>query len=286
MTSASSGKFVLRLPPALHGTLRAAARAGGVSLNEYCVRRLAAGGPGLAADESAAAIVTAAAALLGDSLVAVVVYGSWVRGEATTASDVERFLRASDADVVHLEPADGRVVEPDGLEQLVALCARQVSPVVGPRLVSDDGRLVSAGRVNRPTFGDLFQGTDADDPGPWGAFAVTREVSSISPLGAVLDRRAVLAVGGFDIGSILTAATDELGEAGRSLDLTMAVLGAALQRAGTPALWSPLMTIVLPARYVLDAGARLELAEQHLRLTERWPFLADEPYSPIGVHHP
>jgi predicted nucleotidyltransferase len=89
MTSPGSGRFVLRLPPALHGALQAAARATGLSLNEYCVRRLAVGGPGLVADEHAAAIVTAAAALVGDALVAVVVYGSWARGEAAAGSDVD-----------------------------------------------------------------------------------------------------------------------------------------------------------------------------------------------------
>ena len=89
MTSHGSGRFVLRIPPALHGALQAAARESGLSLNEYCLRRLATGGPGLATDESATAIVTAAAALFGDALVAVVVYGSWARGEATTTSDVD-----------------------------------------------------------------------------------------------------------------------------------------------------------------------------------------------------
>ena len=89
MPSPRSGRFVLRLPPSLHGALQAAARANGLSLNEYCVRRLATAGPGLAADDHAAAIVTAAAALVGDALVAVVVYGSWARGEAVAGSDVD-----------------------------------------------------------------------------------------------------------------------------------------------------------------------------------------------------
>lgn len=80
---------MLRLPPALHGTLQAGARASGLSLNEYCARRLAAGGPGLVADESAAAVVTAAARVAGDALVGVLVHGSWVRGEASATSDVD-----------------------------------------------------------------------------------------------------------------------------------------------------------------------------------------------------
>jgi predicted nucleotidyltransferase len=87
-----SGRFLLRLPPALHGALQAAARAGGVSLNEYCVRRLAASGPAAAAGEAAAALVTRAAALVGDALAGVVVYGSWARGDATTTSDVDALV--------------------------------------------------------------------------------------------------------------------------------------------------------------------------------------------------
>ncbi len=88
-TSSGSGRFVLRLPPPLHGALQAGARASGLSLNEYCVRRLAAGGSGLSADQHAAGLVTAAADVLGAGLVGVMVYGSWVRGEASTTSDVD-----------------------------------------------------------------------------------------------------------------------------------------------------------------------------------------------------
>lgn len=84
-----SGRFVLRLPPALHGALQAAARAAGLSLNEDRVRRLASAGPGLAGGDAAASLVTRAAALAGDGLVAVIVYGSWARGEAAPTSDVD-----------------------------------------------------------------------------------------------------------------------------------------------------------------------------------------------------
>ncbi len=87
-----SGRFVLRLPPALHRALQAAARAARVSLNEYCVRRLAASGPSLAAGEGAAALVARAAALFGEALAGVVVYGSWARGDATPTSDVDALV--------------------------------------------------------------------------------------------------------------------------------------------------------------------------------------------------
>ena len=84
-----SGRFLLRLPAALHGALQAAAQGNGLSLNEYCVRRLAASGPGLFVDDSAAALVSGAAALVGRALVAVIVYGSWARDQAADASDVD-----------------------------------------------------------------------------------------------------------------------------------------------------------------------------------------------------
>lgn len=81
-----SGRFLLRLDPRLHGTLRHAAAEAGLSLNEYCVRALTGSrgvaGPGWQAVERAAATVDA-------GLVGVVVYGSWARGEAADGSDVD-----------------------------------------------------------------------------------------------------------------------------------------------------------------------------------------------------
>jgi predicted nucleotidyltransferase len=85
----ASGYFVLRIPPGLHGALREAARGVGVSLNEYCTRKLAAPVGGLAAVADAAAAVSRAATLFGDDLVAVAAFGSWVREEATDTSDVD-----------------------------------------------------------------------------------------------------------------------------------------------------------------------------------------------------
>ena len=86
-----SGRFVLRMPPSLHAALESAARAAGVSLNEYCVRRLAAagGGPG---DGDAVALVSRAATIAGDGLTGVLLHGSWARGEATPTSDVDALV--------------------------------------------------------------------------------------------------------------------------------------------------------------------------------------------------
>ena len=87
MTSKPSGRFVLRTPPAVHGALRGAARRAGLSLNEYCVRRLAAPAAGGASD--APAVMSWASEAFGDALAGVVVYGSWARGDATHESDVD-----------------------------------------------------------------------------------------------------------------------------------------------------------------------------------------------------
>ncbi|MFN2378095.1 MAG: nucleotidyltransferase domain-containing protein [Candidatus Binatia bacterium] len=86
---AASGRFLLRLPSDLHDALRSEALAAGLSLNEWCCRRLAAPvGNALDADGSAAA-VRWACELFGDRLLALVAYGSWARGEARRDSDVD-----------------------------------------------------------------------------------------------------------------------------------------------------------------------------------------------------
>ncbi|MCY3700296.1 MAG: toxin-antitoxin system HicB family antitoxin [Gemmatimonadetes bacterium] len=89
-----SGRFVLRIDPGLHGALRTAARAASLSLNEYCARKLAS--PGAAPDPEASALIERAARLLGESLIGVVAFGSWVRGESGAASDFDVLLIAEE----------------------------------------------------------------------------------------------------------------------------------------------------------------------------------------------
>jgi predicted nucleotidyltransferase len=88
----------LRLAPGLHAALRRAAAAAGISLNDYCVRRLSSPGGDAAALTGAAQTVQRAAGLLGSGLMGVVVFGSWARGEAAAGSDVD-VLIAADRDV-------------------------------------------------------------------------------------------------------------------------------------------------------------------------------------------
>ena len=82
-----SGRFVLRVPPTVHDALRDAAQRAGLSLNEYCVRALTATGP----DPTGPGASVAARAIeaFGTDVVGVVLYGSWARGEATAASDID-----------------------------------------------------------------------------------------------------------------------------------------------------------------------------------------------------
>ncbi|MGH7573850.1 MAG: toxin-antitoxin system HicB family antitoxin [Longimicrobiales bacterium] len=82
-----SGRFVLRIDPGLHAALRGAARRAGVSLNDYCVRKLAL--PAIGAADPAAAVVTRAASLLGEDLAGLVVFGSWARDLLAEGSDVD-----------------------------------------------------------------------------------------------------------------------------------------------------------------------------------------------------
>lgn len=90
-----SGRFVLRLQPGLHGALHGAAEATGLSLNEYCARKLASPGPPLD-DADAVAAVKAAARIGGDRLVGVVAFGSWARREQGPDSDVDLLVVLDD----------------------------------------------------------------------------------------------------------------------------------------------------------------------------------------------
>jgi hypothetical protein len=87
----ASGRFVLRLDPGLHATLRRAARDAGISLNDYCVRKL--GAPAnLGAFPAAAAAIEKAARIAGERLAGVAVYGSWSRGSLLASSDVDLLI--------------------------------------------------------------------------------------------------------------------------------------------------------------------------------------------------
>jgi hypothetical protein len=91
-----SGRFLLRIEPGLHAALRGAAAASGLSLNEYCARKLAAPLGDIGGFDAAALAVRRAAAVVGDALVGVVAFGSWARSELHDASDVD-FLVVVDA---------------------------------------------------------------------------------------------------------------------------------------------------------------------------------------------
>src|SRR5436309_6925289 len=87
-----SGKFVLRIEPGLHALLRRAAQEQGVSLNEYCARKLAAPTGSLAAGGGLGQAVGRAAALFGGDLIGVAAFGSWARGEAADGSDLDLLI--------------------------------------------------------------------------------------------------------------------------------------------------------------------------------------------------
>ena len=67
--------------------LRRAAEETGLSLNDYCARKLAA--PGVSVGGPGADVVARAAEDFGEDLVGVLVFGSWARGDAIKGSDVD-----------------------------------------------------------------------------------------------------------------------------------------------------------------------------------------------------
>lgn len=85
--AAPSGRFVLRMDPDLHASLREAAGRAGTSLNEYCIRRLSE--PEREWPSEVGAVVDRAEGIVGEALLGVVVFGSWARQQATASSDVD-----------------------------------------------------------------------------------------------------------------------------------------------------------------------------------------------------
>jgi hypothetical protein len=92
-----SGRFLLRVDPELHALLRDEAHRAGLSLNEYCARKLAAPGPDV--DGPAVGIVRRAATVTGARLRGLLVFGSWARDELADTSDVDLLV------VVHADLA-------------------------------------------------------------------------------------------------------------------------------------------------------------------------------------
>ena len=118
----ASGRFVLRLDPGLHAALREAARDSGLSLNDYCARKLAAPTGDLTALGWGAAAVERAAALCGGDLLGVAAFGSWARGELVKTSDLDLLIVVESTVALtralyrswdeHPLAAEGRTVEP------------------------------------------------------------------------------------------------------------------------------------------------------------------------------
>lgn len=118
----ASGRFLLRITPGLHAVLRRAAAQAGISLNDYCARKLAAPVGDLSSLEGASRAVQRAASLVGEKLVGIAAFGSWTRREAAAGSDIDLLVvvegsvpltrelyRAWDEEPVSWE---GREVEP------------------------------------------------------------------------------------------------------------------------------------------------------------------------------
>jgi hypothetical protein len=218
-----------------------------------------------------------------------------VLDESSTAEEIGRRIADGSEPFVALCPSAVDPEQTDWLSPLMSQCARPGVGACGPLVVTSDGRLVSAGRVHHPSTIDLFQGIDGGNHGPWGAFLVSREVASVSPLGAVFDRRAVLDVGGFDLDQLLARA--ESGHPTRPgldvldgldgdavIDITTAMLCTALRLAGMSTIWTPQSTLTLPPTALFSATQLEQRRIVHETITAVFPRLAEDPFSPIGVH--
>jgi Nucleotidyltransferase domain/HicB family len=101
----ASGKFVVRIPPELHGALKQESLARGVSLNELCQEKLASSGTVALRSEALWMDQTlqklkATAAKLGLSVLGVILFGSFARGEESENSDLDLLVVLSSNDPI------------------------------------------------------------------------------------------------------------------------------------------------------------------------------------------
>lgn len=82
-------RFLLRLPAEVHQTVVRAAGREGVSVNEYCVRRLTGDVSPHARHRDLRALIARVEAVTPGKLIGLLLHGSWSRGEARTSSDVD-----------------------------------------------------------------------------------------------------------------------------------------------------------------------------------------------------
>jgi hypothetical protein len=95
----ASGRFVLRIDAALHAALRRAADQEGLSLNEYCARKLAL--PGQRVSGPTSGLVERAATMAGGALLGVVAFGSWARGNLVDSSDIDILIVLDESVPIH-----------------------------------------------------------------------------------------------------------------------------------------------------------------------------------------
>jgi hypothetical protein len=94
-TKEASGRFVLRVEPELHDLLRRAAADHGMSLNSYCINKLALPTTAAGYGDGLVEALIRVSRVVGDQLLGVVVHGSWARGRATASSDVDLLVVVS-----------------------------------------------------------------------------------------------------------------------------------------------------------------------------------------------
>lgn len=87
-----SGKFLVRLDPALHKQLSHEAEDCHVSLNEICIRKLAA--PVFISTFASpfASAILLARKIFGKALIGIVIFGSYARGQTRESSDIDLMI--------------------------------------------------------------------------------------------------------------------------------------------------------------------------------------------------
>lgn len=142
------------------------------------------------------------------------------------------------------------------LETLVGPLLQEDVGLVGPQVLHPDGRLVDAGLVvRRHGWAPLLPDGAPDDPGPFGAALLAREVSALNPACLAARRSTLEAVGGF---------SERLDGPASAIDLAIK-----LRHQGKRLVWTPHARVVS-----FRASLPAQVASVDLRV--RWTIPADD----------
>ncbi|RAM63596.1 hypothetical protein RB25_09740 [Herbaspirillum rubrisubalbicans] len=158
-----------------------------------------------------------------------------------------------------------RLTQTDWLDVLQAYAQRPEVGVVAPKLIDQDGRIVSGGVVMglNGVVGDVFAGAAADAPGYQDRLLVDQNYTAVRGACMLVNKSVFQALGGFDV---------TFSSAARDIDLCLRI-----RAAGYLCVWTPHVVAEIQRSELQNAGQwRQELDDNALLARTWWKWIGQD----------